>query len=83
MTIDELKQDLSEALRSLDRADVVAAKRVEQWAAALERSDSPDPESQLFSATQLRTRAAKGSMARLKTEIVIVLTKLHHWGAAG
>jgi hypothetical protein len=85
MTIMDLKKDLSEALLSLDRGEAVAAKRIEQWAAALERTehDHPDPASRLFSAMQLRTRAAKGHMASLKTEIVIVLTKLEHWGSVG
>jgi len=47
MTIVELKKDLSEARVSLNQGDVVTAKRVEAWAAALERAerDHPDPES--------------------------------------
>ena len=85
MTIAQLKQDLVQALRSLDRGERVAAARVERWAVALERADRdhPDPGSRLFSASQLRVRAAKGELASLKTEITIVLAKLEHWGSPG
>ena len=81
MTIADLTKDLSDAIRSLDRGDRVAAARVERWAAALDRTerDHPDPRSRSFSATQLRTRAAQGNTASLKTEIRIVLAKLEHW----
>jgi hypothetical protein len=81
MTIVELKKELSEALVSLNHGDIVTAERIEQWAAALDRTerDHPDPGSRLFSAPQLRTRAAKGDPASLKTEIAIVLAKLAHW----
>ena len=85
MTIRQLKEDLEQALLALEHGEPVAAERVEQWAAALERTerDHPDPASRLFSAAQLRARAAKGEMASLKTEITIVLAKLAHWNAAG
>ena len=81
MSIADLTKDLSDAIRSLDRGDRVAAARVERWAAALDRTerDHPDPGSRRFSATQLRTRAAHGNTASLKTEITIVLAKLAHW----
>jgi hypothetical protein len=81
MTITDLTKDLSDAIRSLDRGDRVAAARVERWAAALDRTerDHPDPGSRRFRATQLRTRAAQDSAANLKTEIAIVLAKLAHW----
>jgi len=83
MTIAELKKELSEALVSLHRGDVVPAKRVEAWAAALDRAerDHPDPESRHYSATRFRARAAKGDMAGLTVEIVIVLAKLAHWNS--
>jgi hypothetical protein len=83
MTIADLTKDLSDAIRSLERGDRVAAERVERWATALDRAerDHPDPGSRRFSATQLRTRAAKGNPASLKTEITIVLAKLAHWRA--
>ena len=85
MTIVELKKDLSEARVSLNHGDIVTAKRVEAWAAALERAerDHPDPKSRHYSAMQLRARAAKGDMASLTVEIAIVLAKLAHWNAAG
>ena len=81
MTTADLTKDLADAMRSLNRGDRVAAARVERWAATLGRTerDDPDPGSRVFSATQLRTRAAKGDMASLKTEIRIVLAKLEHW----
>lgn len=81
MTIADLTKDLSDAIRSLDRGQRVSAERVERWAAALDRTerDHPDPGSRRFSATQLRTRAAQGNPASLKTEIAIVLAKLAHW----
>jgi hypothetical protein len=83
MTIVELKKDLSEARVSLNQGDVVTAKRVEAWAAALERAerDHPDPESRHYSAMQLRARAAKGDRATLTVEIAIVLAKLAHWNS--
>jgi len=75
MMIADLTKDLSDAIRSLDRGDRVATARVERWAAALDRvnQDHPDPGPRRFSATQLRTRAAQGNTASLKTEIRIVL----------
>ena len=81
MTTTDLRKDLGQALQSLNRGGIVPAKRVEQWAAALERTerDHPDPGSRHFSAIQLRARAARGDMASLKTEIRIVLAKLDHW----
>jgi hypothetical protein len=81
MTIVQLKKELSEALVSLNSGNLVSAKRVEAWAAALERveRDHPDPESRHYSAMQLRARAAKGDMASLTVEIAIVLAKLAHW----
>jgi hypothetical protein len=83
MTIVELKKDLSEARVSLNQGDVVTAKRVEAWAAALERAerDHPDPESRHYSAMQLRARAATGDRASLTAEIAIVLAKLAHWNS--
>ena len=83
MTIVDLRKDLSDAIVSLDRGERVPAARIEQWAAALDRTerDHPDPGSRRFSATQLRARAAKGNTASLKTEITIVLAKLAHWRA--
>ena len=83
MTIAELKKELSSARVSLNQGDTVSARRVEAWAAALERveRDHPDPESRHYSATQLRARAAKGDMASLTVEIAIVLAKLAHWNS--
>jgi hypothetical protein len=83
MTIVELKKELSEALVSLNSGNLVTAKRVEAWAAALERGerDHPERESRHYSAMQLRARAAKGDMASLTVEIVIVLAKLAHWNS--
>ena len=61
MTIVDLKGSLRGASVPGSR-EAVTAKRIEQWAAALERTehDHPDPASRLFSAMQLRTQAAKG-----------------------
>jgi hypothetical protein len=83
MTIVELKKELSDALGSLNHGGIITAKRVEAWAAALDRAERehPDPESRHYSATRLRARAAKGDMASLTVEIAIVLAKLAHWNS--
>ena len=59
MTIVELKKDLSEARVSLNQGDVVTAKRVEAWAAALERAERDHPDRSLALQRDATPRSAR------------------------